>query len=102
VVVEEAVLFVKPLLIDKLDPPAILTLPPVCIKGLPNVTAVPVIELRLKVPEEPCVVVPAVFVVTVPPALIVVFPDPAVENELLKFKVPVVKATFPSVMVVVP
>jgi hypothetical protein len=46
------------------------------------VTAVAAVEARVKVPEDPCVVVPAVFVVTVPPALIVVFPDPAVVNEL--------------------
>ena len=65
-------------------------------------TAVAAVEARVKVPEDPCVVVPAVPVVIIPPALIVVFPDPAVEKESLKLKVPVVKATFPSVIVTFP
>ena len=90
------------MLIVNAVPPLIVTSPPVWIKGPFSVIALAVVEERVKVPEEPCVIVPAAAVVIAAPALIIVVPVPAVENELLKFKAPAVKATFPSVMVVIP
>ena len=64
--------------------------------------AVAAVEERIKGPEEPCVMVPKEPVVTAAPASMVIVPEPAVENPLVMFNVPVVKETSPSRIVTAP